>query len=198
VATELDPEVWSKRRHIHSLWHRSVFVNGLWEPDKFWTVCGQHFSGQEYELRINDWSITPQPLNRLTRTCPAFRVLPDCASRLKISYVKDKTKQTDESERCCVLRIFHSWNILIVEYFIQYIPASHPYTRGSSVSIHKKACITGTVKLGVYLTTISVSRLALVSDIKGGTQTESVWEQGLEENIWTEEWWSNRILEKTA
>jgi hypothetical protein len=26
----------------------------------------------------------------------------------------------------------------------------------------------------------------LVSDIKGGTQTEGVWEQGAEEDIWTE------------
>jgi hypothetical protein len=26
----------------------------------------------------------------------------------------------------------------------------------------------------------------LVSDIKGGTQTEGVWEQGAEENVWTE------------
>jgi hypothetical protein len=29
------------------------------------------------------------------------------------------------------------------------------------------------------------------SDIKGGTWTESVWEQGAEENIYTEERWSN-------
>jgi hypothetical protein len=27
----------------------------------------------------------------------------------------------------------------------------------------------------------------LVSDIKGGTQTEGVWEQGAEEDIWTED-----------
>jgi hypothetical protein len=33
----------------------------------------------------------------------------------------------------------------------------------------------------------------LVSDIKGGTQTE-----GVEENIWTEERWSEGRLEKTA
>jgi hypothetical protein len=31
--------------------------------------------------------------------------------------------------------------------------------------------------------------LLLLSDIKGGTQTEGVWEQGAEENIWTEEGW---------
>jgi hypothetical protein len=38
----------------------------------------------------------------------------------------------------------------------------------------------------------------LVSDIKGGTQTEGVWEQGAEETIWSEEGWSDRRLEKTA
>jgi hypothetical protein len=37
-----------------------------------------------------------------------------------------------------------------------------------------------------------------VSDIKGGTQTEGVWEQGAEENIWTEEGWSDRRLKRTA
>jgi hypothetical protein len=37
-----------------------------------------------------------------------------------------------------------------------------------------------------------------VSDIKGWTQTEGVWEQCVEENIWTEEKWSDRRLEKTA
>jgi hypothetical protein len=37
-----------------------------------------------------------------------------------------------------------------------------------------------------------------VSDIKGGTWTEGVWEQGAGENIWTEEGWSDRRLEKTA
>jgi hypothetical protein len=35
---------------------------------------------------------------------------------------------------------------------------------------------------------IYISRVwNLVSDIKGGTQTEGVWEKGAEENIWTEE-----------
>jgi hypothetical protein len=29
----------------------------------------------------------------------------------------------------------------------------------------------------------------MISNIKGGTQTEGVWEQGAEENIWTEEGW---------
>jgi hypothetical protein len=38
----------------------------------------------------------------------------------------------------------------------------------------------------------------LVSDIKGGTHTEGVWEQGAEENIWTEERWSDGTLEETA
>jgi hypothetical protein len=38
----------------------------------------------------------------------------------------------------------------------------------------------------------------LTSDITGVTQTEGVWEQGAEENIWTEERWSDRSLEKTA
>jgi hypothetical protein len=38
----------------------------------------------------------------------------------------------------------------------------------------------------------------LVSDIKEGTQTEGVWEQGVEENIWTKERWSDRRLEKTT
>jgi hypothetical protein len=30
------------------------------------------------------------------------------------------------------------------------------------------------------------------------TQTEGVWEQGAQKNIWTEERWSDRRLEKTA
>jgi hypothetical protein len=38
----------------------------------------------------------------------------------------------------------------------------------------------------------------LVSDIKEETQTESVWEQGAEENIWTEERWSDRRVENTV
>jgi hypothetical protein len=37
----------------------------------------------------------------------------------------------------------------------------------------------------------------MVSDIKGGTQTEGVWEQDAE-NIWTEEAWSDRSLEKNC
>jgi hypothetical protein len=39
----------------------------------------------------------PQPLTRRSRACSEFRMLPDCAQRLKISYVRDKTKQTDDS-----------------------------------------------------------------------------------------------------
>jgi hypothetical protein len=35
-----------------------------------------------------------------------------------------------------------------------------------------------------------------VSDIKGGTQTEGVWEQGAEKDIWTEEGWSDGRVEK--
>jgi hypothetical protein len=38
----------------------------------------------------------------------------------------------------------------------------------------------------------------LVSDIKGGTYNEGVWEQGAEGKIWTEEGRSDRRLEKTA
>jgi hypothetical protein len=38
----------------------------------------------------------------------------------------------------------------------------------------------------------------LVSDIKGRTQTEGVWLQGAEGNIWTEEGWNNRRSENTA
>jgi hypothetical protein len=38
----------------------------------------------------------------------------------------------------------------------------------------------------------------LVSDIKGRTYTEGVWEQGVEENIWTKEGWSDRRLEQPA
>jgi hypothetical protein len=38
----------------------------------------------------------------------------------------------------------------------------------------------------------------IVSDIKRGTQTEGVWEQGAEENISTKEEWSDGRLEKTA
>jgi hypothetical protein len=38
----------------------------------------------------------------------------------------------------------------------------------------------------------------LVSDIKGGTQTEGVWEQGAEENIWTKEGRREMTLERIA
>jgi hypothetical protein len=38
----------------------------------------------------------------------------------------------------------------------------------------------------------------LVSEIKGGTQTEGVWQQGAEEDIWTKEGWGGRREEKTA
>jgi hypothetical protein len=34
------------------------------------------------------------------------------------------------------------------------------------------------------------------SDIKGGTKTKGVWEQGVEENIWIEEVWSDGRLDK--
>jgi hypothetical protein len=34
--------------------------------------------------------------------------------------------------------------------------------------------------------------------LKGGTMTEGVWEQGVEEDIWTEEGWSDGRVEKTA
>jgi hypothetical protein len=38
----------------------------------------------------------------------------------------------------------------------------------------------------------------LVSDIKGGTLTGDVWEQGAEKNIWTKKRLSNGRVEKTA
>jgi hypothetical protein len=38
----------------------------------------------------------------------------------------------------------------------------------------------------------------LVSDIKGGTQTEGEWKQGAEENVSSEERWSNGWMEKIA
>jgi hypothetical protein len=38
----------------------------------------------------------------------------------------------------------------------------------------------------------------LVSDIKGGTQTEGVWGQGAEEDIQTDEGWGDGRVEKTA
>jgi hypothetical protein len=38
----------------------------------------------------------------------------------------------------------------------------------------------------------------LVSKIKEGTETECVWEQGAEENILTEERWSDGRLKETA
>jgi hypothetical protein len=42
------------------------------------------------------------------------------------------------------------------------------------------------------------TQLRLVSDIKGGTQTEGEWEQGAEEDIWTEEGWGDGRMEKIA
>jgi hypothetical protein len=38
----------------------------------------------------------------------------------------------------------------------------------------------------------------LVSDIKEGTYTEGVWEQGAEEDIGTEEGWGDGRMEKIA
>jgi hypothetical protein len=38
----------------------------------------------------------------------------------------------------------------------------------------------------------------VVSDVNGETQTEYVRDQDADENIWTEERWSDRRLEKTA
>jgi hypothetical protein len=34
----------------------------------------------------------------------------------------------------------------------------------------------------------------LISDIKGGTWTEGIWEKGAEENMWFEDRWSDRRL----
>jgi hypothetical protein len=44
----------------------------------------------------------------------------------------------------------------------------------------------------------SVGAWNLVSDIKGGTWREGVWEQGAEEYIWTKEGWSESKMEKTG
>jgi hypothetical protein len=38
----------------------------------------------------------------------------------------------------------------------------------------------------------------LVSDIKGGTQIEGAWEQGAEKDIWTQEGWGERRVEKNC
>jgi hypothetical protein len=38
----------------------------------------------------------------------------------------------------------------------------------------------------------------LVSDIKEGAQTEGLWEQSAEEDIWIEEIWSDRRLQQAA
>jgi hypothetical protein len=38
----------------------------------------------------------------------------------------------------------------------------------------------------------------LVSDIKGRIQTEDIWKQGSDENMWTEEEWNGRRLENIA
>jgi hypothetical protein len=59
---------------------------------------GGHFSGQEYELRINDWGIAPLPSPALPVRAENSQELPDCAQWLKISYVKDKTGHTNDSE----------------------------------------------------------------------------------------------------
>jgi hypothetical protein len=41
-------------------------------------------------------------------------------------------------------------------------------------------------------------RICLVSDIKRGTYIGGVWEQGAGEDIWTEEGWNTRRVEKIA
>jgi hypothetical protein len=38
----------------------------------------------------------------------------------------------------------------------------------------------------------------MVSDIKGGTWTEGIWEQDAKENIWTKEGWTDGSVKKTA
>jgi hypothetical protein len=60
------------------------------------------------------------------------------------------------------------------------------------------ALFSGTLYGNVTKSLINCTVWNLVSDIKGGTQTEGVWEQGVEENIWTEERWSDGRLEKTT
>jgi hypothetical protein len=40
--------------------------------------------------------------------------------------------------------------------------------------------------------------MKLVSNIKGGTQIDGVWEMGTKENIWTNEMWSDKWMEITA
>jgi hypothetical protein len=41
-------------------------------------------------------------------------------------------------------------------------------------------------------------KLNLVANVAGGKEAEGVWEQGVEENIWTEEWRGNGGMEETA
>jgi hypothetical protein len=57
------------------------------------------------------------------------------------------------------------------------------------------------VKIRIYETNFACGSIwvwNLVSDTKGGRQTESAWEKGADDDILTEEGWSDRRVEKTA
>jgi hypothetical protein len=66
----------------------------------------------------------------------------------------------------------------------------------NNTPVHSLSCATSK---DTELAIITILYLwTVVSDIKGGTQTEYVWEQGAEEDIWTYEGWGDGKMEKTA
>jgi hypothetical protein len=60
-------------------------------------------------------------------------------------------------------------------------------------------CLSWNVKIRIFTTNFVCGYewvQSLACDIKGETWTEGVWEQDAEENIWTEEGWIDRRVEK--
>jgi hypothetical protein len=66
---------------------------------------------------------------------------------------------------------------------VQNLLSSHLLSKNIKIRIYKTI---------TWLLVLYGCETYLVSDIKGGTQTGGVWEQGVDENIWTNERWSGR------
>jgi hypothetical protein len=88
--------------------------------------------------------------------------------------------------------------ILTVPFKLQYIYSNHCFTNIMKKKSHcfRNVVLSASNVLNYNFACGSVWVRKLVSSIK--EQTEGVWKQGAEENIWTEERWSDGILEKTA
>jgi hypothetical protein len=102
--------------------------------------------------------------------------------------------------------LHHLWTTVISQNLIQREIKRRLYSGNacchSVQNILSSRLLSKNVKIRVYKTILfacgSIRVWNMVSDIKGGTLTEGVWEQGAEENIWTKEGWSAERMQKTA